>query len=197
MNVLKSGHGLRMPFAAVAVAAACVAWATYLRFATGFYYLHQFTMAAACVTLGLAATAGLGLGLFGRAEARRRRLATAAVFAAAIGLIAALGHESAAANLRKNRAYLERLAVIAAGYTDRHGEAPSAFDQALAEAQAQTGLILPNRGDADGHAFAYERLGKRAFALTSGRVGVKVVYRDGAVSTEPVAPREPGPLTRR
>ncbi len=197
MNVMKAVKGRRIPVAAVVLAAAVVAWAIDLRFATGYFYVHQLAMRAACVLLGLAAVAGLGRGLLGGIADRRRRLAAAAVFAGAIGLIVLMGHEPAAANLRKNRAYLERLAGIAAGYIARHGEAPDGFDQALNEAHAQTGLILPNRGDADGHGLAYEKLGKRAFALTSTRAGVKVIYREGTVSTREDTPRDPAALTRR
>jgi len=197
MNVMKAVKGRRIPVAAVVLAAAVVAWAIDLRFATGYFYVHQLAMRAACVLLGLAAVAGLGRGLLGGIADRRRRLAAAAVFAGAIGLIVLMGHEPAAANLRKNRAYLEHLAGIAAGYIARHGEAPDGFDQALNEAHAQTGLILPNRGDADGHALTYKKLGKRSFALSSGHAGISAVYTDGAISTCWFGISDRVPLTRR
>ena len=197
MNVTKTSNGGRVPVAALAVAGAAVAWAAYQRFGTGFYYLHRFYMLMACFLLGLAALASLWRWLSIQGGNRPRRLAAAGVFAGAIGLIVLMGHESPAANLRKNRAYLERLAGIAAEYTAQHGEAPDQFDQAYDEAHRHSGVILPNRGDADGHGLLYQKLGKRAFALTSERAGVRVDYRDGTTSTRAEAPRDLAPLTRR
>ena len=182
-----------IPFGAIAVATACVAGAAYERFGGGFYWLNQSLLAAAAVPpiLGIA----WSLWRFGR-RGWRRTLAAMGVYLLAIGIIALMGSESRAANLRKNRAYLERLAGIAASYTTRHGAAPDRFDQAVDEENRRSGLILPTRGDADGHALSYARFGPRDFTLASPKAGLRITYRGGAVTMTAGTPGGPGKVAR-
>jgi hypothetical protein len=58
-----------------------------------------------------------------------------------------------------NEEYLNHLASIIVGYQSRHRSIPKSFEVAHQE----SGVFLPNRGDVNGLALIYHKLGDRAF----------------------------------
>lgn len=168
----------------VTLATAAFAMAASLRFGRGYDFTQQGLLVLIEVALGMLCLKALW-GLARTPHGRRRHLFAVACHAAALGCVLLVALESHEANRRKNREYLERLARIAAAYTERHGMAPEQFEQALKEATHTSGTVLPNRGDADGHVLKHRRLGGRAFLLASPRAEVSVTYRDGVVTSAP------------
>lgn len=168
------------------VATAAVACAGYLRFARDYYYTQQELLALLKVALGLLVLVALVSAALGRGR-RRSRLLAAGCYAAALAAVVVLARESPAENRRKNRVYLERLAGIAAAYTNRHGAVPDQFDTAYSEAFTRSGTLLPHRGDADGNGLQYLKLRDRDFSLESESAGVTVIYRHGRI----ISPAKP------
>jgi hypothetical protein len=77
----------------------------------------------------------------------------------ALGLLLALGIAVVSCRSRDNEAYIDSLASLVVRYQERHGSPPDGFETAHAE----SGVTLPNRGDAYGRALLYHKFGDRGF----------------------------------
>jgi len=82
-------------------------------------------------------------------------------YAVVLAILCGFSYESPTSNKLKNQKYTERLSGIINGYIQRHNRTPLTFDEALAD----SGEVLPNRGDADGNPYFYIRISNRIYIL--------------------------------
>ena len=82
-------------------------------------------------------------------------------YAVVLAILCGFCYESPTSNKLKNQKYVERLSGIINGYIQRHNRTPLTFDEAVAD----SGEVLPNRGDADGNPYFYLRISDRIYIL--------------------------------
>lgn len=168
----------RFPVLALILTVPALIAGAYLRF-SGFLYMAQ-VMYDVLVFLVLIAT----LCSAGLAACRYRKRRSASVFIhpatyAVAGLIlVGLAYETERGYLERNLRYMERVAQVVIEYERTHGSVPEQFETA----HRATGIVLPNRGDADGSLSWYRKDGDHAFSVGSHMDSrITVEYHNGTL----------------